>query len=138
MTPTIAELLRGCTVALNTPPPPESAGDFMASRVGLVSMILGLCAQEAERHVAATLAENADIRALFAKAGAYGASYAHEAGAKDNNLAITPLDAVNAGLRRQLIALHEAVEAAKDTAFDRAILELYVRMAAGRRLVLGG
>jgi hypothetical protein len=138
MTPTIAELLRGCTVALNTPPPPESAGDFMASRVGLVSMILGLCAQEAERHVAATLAENADIRALFAKAGGYGPAYADAAHQTDANLAITPLDAVNAELRRKLIALHKAVETAKDKALDRAILELYVRMAAGRRLVMGG
>ena len=69
MTPSVPEIIRGCTIALATPAPPESAGDFAAGRVGLVSMLLGLSAQEANRCVGATIAENADIRALFAACG---------------------------------------------------------------------
>ena len=141
MTPSVPEVIRGCTIALATPPPPESAGDFAAGRVGLVTMLLTLAAQEANQCVAATIAENADIRAVFAQAGAYDAAFggrlAGAAAGKDADLTIAGLDAANAGLRRLLIELHEAVEASGDAAFERLIVALYVRMARGRRLDLG-
>ena len=135
MTPSVPEIIRGCTIALATPAPPESAGDFAAGRVGLVSMLLGLSAQEANRCVAAAIAENADIRALFAACG--DAAVAEAAREIDTDLTIAGLDAANAALRRQLIALHERVEAAGNHDLDRQITALYVRMARGRRLELG-
>lgn len=141
MTPSVPEILRGCVIALASPAPPESAGDFAAGRVGLASTLLMMCAQEADRCVAAAIAENADMRALFATAGAHDPALdgrlAQAAGEIDTDLTITGLDAANARLRRLLIALHEAVEAAGDAALDRRIIELYGRMARGRRLELG-
>jgi hypothetical protein len=133
MTPTLSELLLGNFVAFSNPPPPEAMGDFMNSRIGIVGMISMLAAQEADRGAAARIWENGAIRDVLAKAApAYGPP-PHIA---DSDFTIEALDAVNAGLRRALIALHEAVEAAKDRALDREILDLYVKMAQARRLDL--
>jgi hypothetical protein len=141
MTPSVPEVIRGCTIALATPPPPESAGDFAAGRVGLVSTLLMLCAVEANVCVAATIAENADIRGLFANArsgdAALDGRLAEAAGETDTDLTIAGLDAANARLRRLLIELHEQVETAGDRALNRQIAQLYVRMARGRRMELG-
>ncbi len=132
MTPTTAELLLGNFVAFSTPPPPEALGDFMASRIGIVGMISMLAAQEADRGAAVRIWENGAIRAVLAK----NASYGPFPNTPDGEATIEALDAVNAGLRRSLIGLHEAVEAAKDRELDREILDLYVKMAQARRLDL--
>jgi hypothetical protein len=121
---------------------PDAGPEYFASRVGMISMLANLAAQEADRAAAAAVAENADMRGLFAEALAYDGALGGRLGAAahetDADLSLTALDAVNARLRRLLIALHERVEDAGDAALDRAILALYVRMAAGRRLQLGG
>ena len=142
MTPSVVEVMRGCAVALTQPPSPDAGPDFFANRVGMIAMLANLAAQEAEHAAAAAVAENADIRALFAQAmdhdGALGGRLARAAQGGDTDLSLTALDAANARLRRLLIELHERVEDAGDAALDRAILALYVRMAQGRRLQLGG
>ena len=74
MTPSVSEVMRGCAAALTQPPSPDAGPDYFASRVGMISMLANLAAQEAEHAAAAAQAENADIRALFAKAGAYDAA----------------------------------------------------------------
>jgi len=61
---------------------------------------------------------------------------ARAAAGVDDDLSWTALDLANADLRRQLIGLHEAVEARGDAALDDAILALYVEMARLRRLDL--
>jgi len=142
MTPNVVEVMRGCAAALTQPPSPDAGPDFFASRVGMISMLANLAAQEAEHAASAAVAENADIRALFAKASAYDGALGGRLGAAsretDTDLSLTALDAANARLRRVLIELHERVEDAGDAGLDRAILALYVRMAEGRRLQLGG
>lgn len=142
MTPSAIEVMRGCAAALTQPPSPDAGPDFFASRVGMISMLANLAAQEAEHAAAAAAAENADIRALFANASAYDGALGGRLGAAahetDTDLSLTALDAANARLRRLLIELHERVEDAGDAGLDRAILALYVRMAEGRRLQLGG
>lgn len=142
MTPNVVEVMRGCAAALTQPPSPDAGPDFFASRVGMISMLANLAAQEAEHAASAAVAENADIRALFAKASAYDAALGGRLGAAahetDTDLTLTALDGANARLRRLLIELHERVEDAGDAGLDRAILALYVRMAEGRRLQLGG
>ena len=142
MTPSVSEVMRGCAAALTQPPSPDAGPDYFASRVGMISMLANLAAQEAEHAAAAAVAENADIRALFARAaghdGALGGRLARAAQGVDTDLTLTALDAANARLRRLLIELHTRVEDAGDAALDRAILALYVRMAEGRRLQLGG
>ncbi|MFZ5670191.1 MAG: hypothetical protein ACOY4K_11905 [Pseudomonadota bacterium] len=137
MTPTVPELLAGNFLCLIEPPPPEAMGDFLQSRVAVTGMISLLCAQEAERGIAARVWENGAIRALLAgSAAAYGAAFAEAAGGEDADLSLAALDRANAALRRALIALHIAVEQARDAALDTEIRRLYVAMAEARRLDL--
>ena len=142
MTPSVPELLTGTMIALNRPQPAEAGPEYVASRMGMIGMISAMAAGEANRAVAAACAENADIRALFAKAQAHDAALegrlARAAAETDDDLTLSAVDQANAGLRRLLIALHTMVEAAGDTALDHDILRLYRRMAAGRRLTMPG
>jgi hypothetical protein len=130
MTPTLPDILMGQAVALVTPLPPEAGGDYLVGRMGMLAMLAGLAAQEAERGPAARVWENGAIRTLLAKAGA-----APEPA--DQDLAWSALDAANADLRRALIRLHEAAEDRGDRALQIEILDLYRQMATARRLVLG-
>jgi hypothetical protein len=142
MTPSVREVLQGVAIALTTPPSPDAGPAFDAGRMGLAASLAMMAAAEADRAAAAAIAENADIRALFATAKAYdgplGGRLGKAAADVDTDLSLTGLDAANAYLRRLLIELHERVEDAGDAATDRAILALYQRMAQGRRLQLGG
>ncbi len=137
MTPTVPELLMGNFLCLMEPPPPESSGDFLQSRIGVTGMIALLCAQEAENGIAARVWENGAIReVLTAAAGAYGQRFADAARGEDDDLSLAALDAANAALRRALIELHIAVETARDATLDTALRALYVKMADARRLDL--
>lgn len=137
MTPTVPELLLGNFLCLMEPPPPESSGDFLQSRIGVTGMIALLCAQEAERGIEARAWENGAIRALLTDAAAvYGASFAEAAEGVDRDLSLSAMDRSNALLRKALIDLHIAVEQARDGALDTTIRQLYVRMADARRLDL--
>jgi hypothetical protein len=140
MTPSVREVLQGVAVALTTPPSADAGVVFDASRLGLAATLAMMAASEAERAAGAAIAENADIRALFASASAHDPEGDLAAATRetDTDLSIPALDAANARLRRRLIALHERVEAASDVEFERRIVALYVRMAEGRRLELGG
>jgi hypothetical protein len=142
MTPTLPEILRGEAVALSTPMPPEAGDAYFASRLGMISTLAVLAAQEAERGPAARIWENQALRDLFAKhARAYddrlGGRLASAGEGRDTDFAWSALDAANADLRRLLIALHEAAEAGDDAELDREIIALYGQMAYARRLELG-
>lgn len=137
MTPTVPELLLGNFLCLMDPPPPESSGDFLQSRIGVTGMISLLCAQEAERGIAARVWENGAIRDLLKRsAPTYGPAFAEAANGADTDLSLAAMDAANATLRRALIDLHIAVETARDAALDTVIRALYVQMAEARRLDL--
>jgi hypothetical protein len=137
MTPTLGEILTANARVIAGLATEDGGVAYASARLGVVAMLSILAAQEAEAGVAVRVCENHAIAALLAEAAA---DYPHVAGsgAADGDLTITALDAVNATLRRHLIALHEAVEAAGDTRRDRAILALYRDMARGRRLNLPG
>lgn len=135
MTPSLPDILVGNFLCVAEPPPPESAGEFMAGKVGVVALLSLLAAQEAERGLSARVWENATLRAVLLDAApVYGEVFAEAADAADGDFTLAVLDRANATLRRALIALHEAVEAAGDTARDHAILRLYREMAHARRL----
>ncbi|EJL32549.1 hypothetical protein PMI01_02540 [Caulobacter sp. AP07] len=137
MTPALPDILRGNFLSLAIPAPPESQGEFMAGRVGVIALLSLLAAQEVERGTAARVWENAAIAAVLADAAeAYGVQYAGVAEITAADLSLAALDAANAALRRGLIALHEAVEAARDLPRHRAIVALYGEMAQARRLDL--
>jgi hypothetical protein len=136
MTPTAPELLYGCAAALATPPAPEEMGAFFAGKIVVVALLAGFAAQECATGSAVRVWENGVLRALLADAaGRYDdAPAADEAG--DGDYSLAALDTANAELRRRLIRLHAAAEAAGDDALDRRILALYREMAARRMLHL--
>jgi hypothetical protein len=131
MTPALPMILMGQAIAAMTPLPPEAGPEYAGGRAGIMAMLASLAAQEAERATAARAWENGAIRELLARAGAADAS------PPADDLSWSGLDAENARLRRALIAVHEATEAAGDTDLQRDILALYVAMAKARRLELG-
>ncbi|WP_343698479.1 hypothetical protein [Caulobacter sp.] len=134
MTPSLPDILVGNFMCMADPGPPEQQGEFMAGKVGLVALLSLLAAQEAERGVAARVEENALIRATLDEAAAdYGLDPSWPA---TEGLTIPALDSVNVALRKALIDLHEAVEAREDRTRHHAILRLYAKMAALRRLEL--
>lgn len=135
MTPSLPDILVGNFLCMAEPPPPESAGEFMAGKVGVVALLSLLAAQEAERGLSARIWENAAIRAVLAEAAAtYGDTFAQAGAGTDTDFTLGALDRANAALRRALITLHEAVETRGDTVRDHAILRLYGQMAEARRL----
>ncbi len=135
MTPSLPDILVGNFLCMAEPPPPESAGEFLAGKVGVVALLSLLAAQEAERGLSARVWENAAIRALLADAaGTYGEVFAQAGAGTDTDFTLAALDRANATLRRSLITLHEAVEGAGDRPRDHAILRLYAKMAEARRL----
>jgi len=137
MTPTVPDLLLGNFLCLIDPPPPESMGEFMVGRVAVTGMISLLAAQEAERGIEARLWENSAIRAVLSKSAIdYGERFREASRKHDENFNLTVLDAANAKLRRELIALHEMAENKGDTKLHKEIIALYVKMAEARRLDL--
>ena len=135
MTPSLPDILVGNFLCVAEPPPPESAGEFMAGKVAVVALLSLLAAQEAERGLSARVWENTALRAVLTEAAlTYGAVFADAGEGTDTDFTLSALDRANAALRRSLIALHEAVEAAGDTARHHAILRLYAQMADARRL----
>jgi hypothetical protein len=139
MTPTAPELLAGCAAALSAVPNAEDAGLFTATRLRTVATIDVLVAQECATGSAVRAWENAALRSLLVEAAAkYGAAYAEAGSIDDGDLSLAALDGANAKLRRLLIGLHEAVEAASDHKLDRIILAIYREMARRRELKLPG
>ena len=139
MTPTLPEILMGIAVAVTTPLPDEASGDYARARAGMVAMLAGLAAQEAERGAAARIWENAALQDLFARvAGDYEAVLGGPLPATsiegECDQTWSGLDKTNADLRRRLIALHVAVEARGDGPLHGDILRLYVEMAQARHL----
>ena len=139
MTPTAPELLVGCAAALSAVPSAEDAGLFTATRLRTVATIDVLVAQECATGSAVRVWENGALRSLLVEAAAkYGAVFAEAGSIDDGDLSLAALDSANAKLRRLLIRLHEAVEAASDQKLDRIILALYREMARRRELKLPG
>ena len=145
MIPTASEVLIGNFMTLIEPPPPESMGEFMAGKVGVVGMISLLMAQEAEKGAAVRVAENRAIRNLFQEAaqggwvGALTVRLRELARGEDTDLTLSALDRSNAELRTALIALQSAVEAtpgAAALARERRIMRLLREAADARRLDL--
>lgn len=126
MTPALPDILMGQMIAVVTPLPPEAGGDYQAGRAGLIAMLAGLAAQEAERGVAARVWENAAIRDVLGRTEV------------DTDLSWSGLDRANAELRRALIEAHRAAEERGDARLQRQILTLYQAMAKARRLDLPG
>src|SRR5213083_2992944 len=115
MTPTVIELLAGCASALSAKSAPEDGGIFLAARMRAVAMLNSLVAQECAVSAKVRVWENAALRSLLIEAGArYGTAFGDARNIGDGDCSLAALDAANAELRRGLIDLHEAAEAAAD------------------------
>jgi hypothetical protein len=136
MTPTVSELLIGCATALSAQPSAEDAGLYTATRLRTVATLNVLIAQECAVGSAVRIWENSALRSLLGTAARYGQEFAEAHSIGNGDCSLAALDAANAGLRRLLIRLHEAVEGARDHKFDREILALYRQMAERRELKL--
>jgi len=136
MTPTVPELLVGCATALSAQPNAEDAGLYTATRLRTVATLNVLIAQESAVGSAVRLWENSALRSLLGAGGKYGQEFADARSIGDGDCSLATLDEANARLRRLLIRLHEAVEAAGDQKLDREILALYRQMAERRELKL--
>ena len=137
MTPTVPELLAGCAAALSKPVRDEEGNLFAASRQLTVATINTLLAQECASGTAVRVWENAALRACLVEAAPrHGVDFSEARTVSDGDLSLAALDEANAKLRRLLIRLHEAAEAAADRALDCRILTLYREMAGRRELKL--
>ena len=125
MTPTLADVLTGNALALASLAGETGGIEFAGAKVSMVAMLSILAAQEAERAIAVRMAENAAIAAVLGVDAP-----------TPGELSIAALDAVNADLRRQLVAFHIDVETRGDRAADRAVIALYREMATLRRLTM--
>src|SRR5262249_39921333 len=105
---------------------PHLSAQYLQGATAVHSILIRFAAREYERGAEIRVAENADIRALLKEIAPATTP------PEDNSLAISALDAVNAELRRLLIAAHETADAAA----DKRIWGLLKTMAARRAVSL--
>ncbi len=144
MTLSGAEVLRGAFLCLLQPLPPESVGDFLKGRIGVIGLIAFLAAQEAERGAAVRAAENEALRQLFrdvvadGDAGPLEPRLAELSRPSDGALTLESLDAANDALGAALIDLHERAECDGPRTLEHRIVALMVAHSAARELTLPG
>lgn len=105
---------------------PSLPAAYQQGATAVHALLIKFCAREYERGAEIRAAENADIRALLKELAP------HLAPPDDASLSISALDAVNAELRRQLIALHQTADART----NKRIWKLLKDMAARRAVAL--
>jgi hypothetical protein len=119
---------------------PLLPASYSQSTAGLISLLLGFCAQEYESGAEIRVAENTDMRALFGKFSAsvqdaaLKAKLSDAARSKDGSLKISDLNTANSALKTLLIALQADCEARGDTKAQAAIWAV-LRASADRRFV---
>ncbi|HWA88445.1 MAG TPA: hypothetical protein VG889_00305 [Rhizomicrobium sp.] len=105
---------------------PHLSASYLQGATAVQSLLIRFAAREYERGADIRVAENADIRALLKEIAPEAAL------PEDGSLAISALDAVNAELRRLLIAAHDTADAAT----NKRIWGLLKAMAARRAVSL--
>jgi len=114
---------------------------YATGSASLLAFMMMLSAQEYDRAADIRVAENADMRALFAALapkvhGDLRQNLEAAAATEDASLKISALDAGNAELRKLLAELHEAVE--EDATANTRIWTVLRAMADRRVLKLPG
>jgi hypothetical protein len=117
---------------------PAGYGQGSATLTGVLLLMVG---QEFNRAAAVRLKENQAMRALFGDCaakhgGALGAALKEAAGQGDADITVAALDASNVALKKILIVLQAAAEAAGDVAVERRILGLLKDWADARMVYL--
>jgi hypothetical protein len=121
---------------------PNLAASYLQGATAIHALLMKFAAREYERGADIRAAENADIRALFAKLGndvrdpALKARLDAAAATRDASLTISALDAANADLRRLLIELHVHLEDNDARESEKRVWGLLKTMAARRAMPL--
>jgi hypothetical protein len=121
---------------------PALHDDFAKEAARLAELVVTICANAVDNAAAVRVAENAAIRAIFAKASLLplpdrklAARLDEAAHSTDPGLRVSELDTENGRLRRLLVQFHQAVEDLTDEparAVDRAIWQMLRNMEAAR------
>lgn len=140
MTPETNHLLNLAAARLLTVVAPElQAGGYGQSSIGTLAMTIMMSAQAVETAADTRVWENAEMRRLLKDGSAWGPF--ESVGATETSLKISALNEVGFRLKRDLIRLHEAVEAdARPEArtIETAILAFLKESADRRRLYMPG
>lgn len=116
MKPDLPIVMRGFFGTMLTEIAPSLNAEYSTGSIGIMSMMVYLTAQEYERAAEVRVADNAEMRALFADAaklvGDEGlkARLSEAAGTKDRSLLISVLDEDHSALSAVLIELQTYVE----------------------------
>jgi hypothetical protein len=141
--PDVDKLLEVSAVALMTRIGPALGTSYEQSSAGTLGVMLLALREEFERAAARRVAENAELRRLFAEAlpvvadAALAERLAAAAAGADEDLAVSALERGNAGLRALLIELHAHVEqlsGPEARRLDEAIWRELVASTERRRL----
>lgn len=121
---------------------PNLAASYLQGTTAIHALLMKFAAREYERGADIRAAENADIRALFAKLGGevrdetLKLQLIEAAASRDASLTISALDSANAELRRMLIALHVHLEDIGAHEGEKRVWQLLKTMAARRAMPL--
>ncbi len=146
MKPEVDQLLGLCAAQIAAELAPLLPAGYAQGQATLNAVMLSLAAQQYDRAAEIRVAENRDLRALFAELAPQvtDASLKTQLGAasrgEDASLRIAALNEANYALRRLLIALHAHIEDAPGVvarAAERRIWSVLRAAASRRQLVLG-
>jgi len=121
----------------------EQGAAFAAGQAGLIGLVLGMSAAEYDRAAEVRVAENADLRALFAELAkdapdaVLRGKLETSASSKDESLRISALNHANDALRRLLTEAMIDAESRGAKASERRIWTVLQAMAARRVVLLG-
>lgn len=144
MKPEADQILGLCAFQLLGTLSPLLPDSYAQGTASLIAFMMMLSAQEYGRAADIRVKENADMRALFAKAAPklrdaeLKSNLEEAARGNEASLEISVLDVENYKLRRLLIALHEHVDGANDVSASKEIWSLLKRMADRRHLKVPG
>jgi hypothetical protein len=141
--PDVGQILSVSALQLLSQIAPLLPTGYSQGTASLLAVLAMMAAQEYERGAEIRVAENADIRALFAELApmlsdaTLKASLLSAAGNKDTTLTISALDTANYELRRLLIALQSHIEDRPEPEAREAERRIWnvLRASAERRLV---
>ncbi len=145
MKPEVDVVLGGFMGTLLTDVAPQLGGEYSLGSVGLIAMTIGMAAREFDRAADIRIAENREMRALFAEAATLvedsglKARLSEAAASSDTSFRVSALNAANDALAALLIDLQAAVEETRAGwagAFEAKIWDYLVAAAERRKVVL--
>lgn len=119
MKPDVDQVMQGFFGTLLMDVAPHLNAEYSMGNVGIMGMMMFMTAEEHDRAAEIRVAENTEMRVLFAEAArsvedaALKAKLAEAAAGRDASLRIKALDAANAALGAVLVELQAHVEVSK-------------------------